>query len=62
MVMYFPLYLYSDPESQQSDMFSSGPARTPNLNIDIVKQIGEGIGLKFTPEKDDNSKKEVRSY
>ncbi|NLW32960.1 MAG: N-6 DNA methylase [Fibrobacter sp.] len=54
---HFPLYLYPDSDSSQSDMFSSGSSRVPNLNMDIVKQIGEGLSLTFTPEKEGNSKK-----
>jgi hypothetical protein len=41
----FPLYLY--PEE--------GPLvtnRTPNLNMEIVNQIADKLGLRFTPEKE----------
>jgi predicted helicase len=43
----FPLYLY--PEAK--DLFSA-QTRTPNLNPDILRQITEGVGLKFTNEKE----------
>ncbi len=43
----FPLYLY--PEAK--DLFAT-QARTPNLNPDILKQITEGVDLKFTNEKE----------
>jgi predicted helicase len=47
----FPLYLYPDSDSQLS--LDSTVTRTPNLNMEIVKQIAEGLGLKFTAEKRD---------
>ena len=37
-----PLYLYSD----------DGTVRKPNLNMEIVNKIAEGLGLKFVEEKD----------
>ncbi|HMS42319.1 MAG TPA: DUF559 domain-containing protein, partial [Pyrinomonadaceae bacterium] len=61
----FPLYLY--PETgEQGDMFATTPSaeaaatppleggelkRIPNLNMEIVKQFADKIGLTFTPEK-----------
>jgi predicted helicase len=42
-----PLYVY--PESQ--DLFST-TQRTPNLNQAIIDKMAEGLGLKFTPEKE----------
>lgn len=45
----FPLYLYIENSSQLS---IAQPERTPNLNTAIVQQIAQKIGLKFTPEKE----------
>lgn len=45
----FPLYLYDDNNQQTLD---GTPERKPNLNLKIVKKIAEGLGLKFTPEKE----------
>jgi very-short-patch-repair endonuclease len=39
----FPLYLYSDDKEE--------PTREPNLNMEIVEKIAEGLGLEFVPEK-----------
>jgi predicted helicase len=46
----FPLYLYPNNNAQQTIDQSS--SRTPNLNLEIVKEIGDKIGLSFTNEKD----------
>ena len=46
----FPLYLYHDNNGQQTIGQSSD--RTPNINIEIVKQISSKIGLSFTNEKE----------
>ena len=40
----FPLYLYPDENSLTNE-------RTPNLNLEIVKEIEEKLGLKFVNEK-----------
>lgn len=45
----FPLYLYPETNSQQT--LDQSTQRTPNLNPEILKQIAEGLGLKFTNEK-----------
>lgn len=45
----FPLYLYPDSSDQELEGFQS---RTPNLNMEIVNQIADKTGLKFTPEKE----------
>lgn len=45
----FPLYLYTETTAQQT--IQSPIARTPNLNLEIVKQITEKLGLTFMPEK-----------
>lgn len=44
----FPLYLYPDENSLEKE-------RTPNLNLEIVKEIEEKLNLKFTNEKIQNS-------
>jgi predicted helicase len=46
----FPLYLYSESNGQQT--IGQTTERTPNLNIEIVKQIAEKLGLTFTNEKE----------
>jgi predicted helicase len=50
----FPLYLYPATSTQQS--FGLATERTPNLNAEIVNQLAEKLGLRFTNEKeaDDN--------
>ena len=44
----FPLYLYPDETQTRLD---SQPSRKPNLNADIIQQIADKTGLRFTPEK-----------
>ena len=46
-----PLYLYPDTNTQQT--LHGNTERTPNLNLKIVKQIAEGLGLTFTNEKEE---------
>ncbi|MFY9099719.1 N-6 DNA methylase [Aliarcobacter cryaerophilus] len=43
-----PLYLYPDENSLTNE-------RTPNLNLEIVKEIEEKLGLKFVNEKIEDS-------
>ena len=43
----FPLYIYTVSKQQTLD---GTPERKPNLNPKIVKQIADGLGLKFVPE------------
>lgn len=45
----FPLYLYPETTAQQT--LDGNTERTPNLNPEIVKQIAEGLGIPFVPEK-----------
>ncbi len=45
----FPLYLYPETNSQQ--IIGQTIERTPNLNIEIVKQIAQKLHLTFTNEK-----------
>ena len=47
---FFPLYLYSDRNTQQT--IDQTTKRTPNLNLEIVNQIAEKLGLEFTNEKE----------
>lgn len=44
----FPLYLYDDKNSLTNE-------RTPNLNLEIVKECEHKLNLKFTNEKEDDS-------
>jgi predicted helicase len=44
----FPLYVFPDA----TDLLAEA-TRTPNLNISIVNEIAQGLGLTFTPEKTD---------
>ncbi|AZL53633.1 DNA methyltransferase [Aliarcobacter skirrowii] len=44
----FPLYLYPDENSLTNE-------RTPNLNLEIVNEIEEKLGLKFVNEKIEDS-------
>ena len=46
----FPLYLYSETNEQQN--IGQIIERIPNLNIEIVKQIAENLGLTFSNEKE----------
>ncbi len=45
----FPLYLYPSTNGQQN--IEQKAERTPNLNMEIVKQIAEKLDLTFTDEK-----------
>jgi len=45
-----PLYIYDETTNQQA-VFEK-QERTPNFNPEIVKQIAEGLGIPFVPEKD----------
>jgi predicted helicase len=45
----FPLYLYPETNSQQNLL--EAPERVPNLNMEIVKQFADGLGLLFVTEK-----------
>jgi predicted helicase len=46
----FPLYKYPETNGQQT--IDNSTERTPNLNIEIVNQIAEKIGLTYTNEKE----------
>jgi predicted helicase len=45
-----PLYLY--PETKGQEQMEENVGRTPNLNLEMVQQIAEGMGLRFTNEKE----------
>jgi len=45
-----PLYLYKENVSQQT--IDQSNERTPNLNMGIVNQISDNLGLTFTNEKE----------
>ena len=47
----FPLYIYPETTAQQT--LDGNTERTPNLNPEIVKQIADGLGYFFSPEKPD---------
>jgi len=51
----FPLYLYPEYNGQQKTD-NTKEERKPNLNIAIVKQIADKIGLTFTNEKENDDK------
>ena len=46
-----PLYLYDN--STQTSFFDR--SRKPNLNMDIVRELEQKLGLTFTPEKEDTT-------
>lgn len=45
----FPLYVYPEANGQQN--IDQSAERKPNLNLEIVQQIADKIGLTFVPEK-----------
>ena len=48
----FPLYLYNNPDGQQT--LDAVSERTPNLNSIIVEKISNQLHLRFTSEKESN--------
>ena len=46
-----PLYFY--PDSNRQITIDNQQKRTPNLSKEIIKQISNGLGLNFTPEKEE---------
>lgn len=48
----FPLYLYNVTENNAQQTIGQKTERTPNLNLEIVNQLAERLGLTFTNEKD----------
>ena len=61
---FYPLYLYPESNTQQNAFETLD--RAPNLNMQIVNEIAEGLGLEFIPEKEEGNvclanNKDVRS-
>ncbi len=50
----FPLYLYPEKNSLQS-LDAEEKKRTPNLNMDIVKEIEQSLELSFVPERENGN-------
>lgn len=50
----FPLYLYPETNGQQT--IDQSKERLPNLHMEIVNQIADGLGLTFTNEKENTEK------
>ncbi len=48
----FPLYLYPDTEQQA---LGGKQNRVPNLAPDVVQTIADDLGLRFTPEREENA-------
>ena len=48
-----PLYLY--PDTDQLKNLDDNQQRKPNLDPDIVKTIADNLGLRFTPEVEDDT-------
>ena len=46
-----PLYLYPEKNGQQTIELTN--VRTPNLNLEIINEISEKLGLTFTNEKEE---------
>ncbi len=53
----FPLYLYPERISQQ--ILNQTMSRFPNLNLEIVNQIADKLGITFTNEKEMPTEGEV---
>ena len=56
----FPLYLY--PEKTDQHSLLDEVVRTPNLNKEIVNQIGEQLGIPFVAEKSTSSTLSVTEF
>lgn len=50
-----PLYLYPENTGQQDAFATETARRVPNLNMEIVNQIGEHLGMHFSPEEFDGT-------
>jgi predicted helicase len=46
----FPLYIY--PETKDQQTIDQTTERKPNLNTEIINQIAQNLGLRFTNEKE----------
>ena len=51
-----PLYLYNQQPESADLLNHSRPARVPNLNPEIIKEISTKLGLKFVPENESGEK------
>ncbi len=51
-----PLYLYNQQPESADLLNHSKPARVPNLNPEIIKEISTKLGLKFVPENESGEK------
>ncbi len=50
-VTFFPLYLYTTPESTQGTLFAQAEtSRTSNLAPEFIKALSEKMGLDFVPD------------
>jgi len=52
----FPLYLYNQQPESADLLNHSKPARVPNLNPEIIKEISTKLGLEFVPENESGEK------
>ena len=52
----FPLYLFNQQPESADLLNHSKPARAPNLNPEIIKEISTKLGLKFVPENESGEK------
>ncbi len=52
----FPLYIYNQQPESADLLNHSKPARVPNLNPEIIKEISTKLGLKFVPENESGEK------
>ena len=49
----FPLYFYLDTKGQQDAFVRNSVIRIPNINVEIVNIIANGLALTFTNEKEE---------
>ncbi len=49
----FPLYLYPDSNNDNT------ASRTPNLNMEIVNKISDGLGMEFVAEKENATTQKI---
>jgi predicted helicase len=55
-----PLYIYPGDKAQNT--IDDSTKRIPNLNQEIVRQISDKLGLKFTNEKDKDKNKNNKTF
>lgn len=66
----FPLYLYPEKSEQQSieeiphdpSTGSGSGGRKPNLNLEMVSQIANGLGLEFVPDHEQLEQEDHTKY